>query len=109
MVVVSFLSSPTKTWCLLYRVKVRANLERIEATVVRTAGGRIHPALSTLYVLAAVGNEGKKGLIIVVHHTDCGLCHTSDEDIKESLRRRLAGEGEEIEAVERMRFGSIVE
>jgi len=39
------------------------------ATVVRTAGGRVKPALSTLLVLTAVGGEGKKGVIVVVHHT----------------------------------------
>lgn len=38
-------------------------------TVVRTAGGRVTPALSTLYVLTAVGGEGKKGVVVVVHHT----------------------------------------
>ena len=29
----------------------------------------MHAALNTLLVLSAVGNEGKKGVIIVVHHT----------------------------------------
>lgn len=76
------------------------------ATVVRTAGGRVRPALSTLYVLSAVGTEGKKGLIMVVHHTDCGLCHTTDEEIKESLRKRASGPEEEKE-VDAMVFGSI--
>lgn len=56
-----------------------------EATVVRTAGGRVHAAMSTLLVLSAVGNSGKKGTIMVVHHTDCGL-QTADE---ESIRRVL--------------------
>lgn len=35
-------------------------------------------ALSTLLVLSAVGNQGKKGVIMVVHHTDCGLMHTTN-------------------------------
>jgi carbonic anhydrase len=39
------------------------------ATIVRSAGGRVHTVLDSLLVLNAVGNEGKKGLIIVVHHT----------------------------------------
>jgi len=78
------------------------------ATVVRTAGGRIRPALNTLYVLSAVGTEGEKGLIMVVHHTDCGLCHTTDEDIRESLRKRVSGP-EEAKEVDVMVFGSIVD
>ena len=96
----------------------------LEATVVRTAGGRVLPALSTLYVLTTVGTEGKKGLIIVIHHTgnfvssiwpskgtflqvqDCGLCHTTDEDIRQSLRRR-ATKPEELKEIDSMSFGSI--
>ena len=96
----------------------------LEATVVRTAGGRVLPALNTLYVLTTVGTEGKKGLIIVIHHTgnfissvwpskgiflqvqDCGLCHTTDEDIRQSLRRR-ATKPEELKEIDSMSFGSI--
>ena len=39
------------------------------ATIVRTGGGRVCSALDTLLTLTAVGNEGKKGVIIVTHHT----------------------------------------
>lgn len=39
---------------------------------------------------------------------DCGLCHTTDEDIKESLRKRVSGPEEEKE-VDTMVFGSIAE
>jgi hypothetical protein len=39
------------------------------AMMVRTAGGRVAAALNTLYVLSAVGAEGKKGVIVVIHHT----------------------------------------
>lgn len=75
---------------------------------MRTAGGRVEAALNTLYVLSAVGAEGKKGVIVVVHHTDCGLCHTTDENIRESLRKR-AGREEEVREIGEMSFGSIVE
>lgn len=57
-----------------------------EATVVRTAGGRVQAAMSTLLVLAAVGNNGKKGVIMVVHHTDCGLVHVGDVEIAGVLK-----------------------
>ena len=41
----------------------------IGATVVRVAGGRVRAAFGTLLVLAAVGNRGEKGVIVVVHHS----------------------------------------
>ncbi|KAH8658689.1 hypothetical protein BGZ60DRAFT_124537 [Tricladium varicosporioides] len=79
-------------------------------TIVRTAGGRVQPALSTLLVLSAVGNLGKKGTIIVVHHTDCGLASVrNDDEIRRILRAGLeSGDGEE-EILDKMMFGSIVD
>ncbi len=82
-----------------------AELRRIiEATVVRTAGGRVHAAMSTLLVLSAVGNLGKKGVIMVVHHTDCGLQTASDEEIREVLGKGVGEEGKKI--LEGVKFGS---
>lgn len=82
-----------------------------EATIVRTAGGRAQPALSTLLVLSAVGNLGKKGTIIVVHHTDCGLASVkNDDEIRTVLREGLgSGNGEVVKALDEMVFGSIIE
>lgn len=39
---------------------------------------------------------------------DCGLTHITDEEIKESLKKRASGP-EEAKEVDRMVFGSIVE
>lgn len=92
-----------------------------EATMVRTAGGRVRDALGTLLVLSAVGNLGRKGTVMVVHHTDCGLCSAGvveaggDEAIRRALLRGLErdGEGKGDERYEEarrmlegMRFGS---
>lgn len=41
--------------------------------------------MSTLLVLSAVGNAGKKGTIVVIHHSDCGLATASDHDIRKTL------------------------
>jgi carbonic anhydrase len=60
--------------------------------------------MSTLLVLSAVGNRGKKGTIMVVHHTDCGLQTTSDEEIREVLGKEVTGEGKEV--LEGVKFGS---
>lgn len=77
-----------------------------EATVVRTAGGRVHAAMSTLLVLSAVGNLGKKGVIMVVHHTDCGLQTANDEDIRKALGEGIGEEGKEV--LKGTVFGSFV-
>lgn len=81
------------------------SISRAEATVVRTAGGRVQSALNSLLVLSAVGNAGKKGVIMVVHHTDCGLQSISDDGIKEILREN-AGSEVGVEVLEGMKFGS---
>lgn len=60
--------------------------------------------MSTLLVLSAVGNLGKKGVIMVVHHTDCGLQTASDEDIKRALGDGVGEEGREV--LKGMVFGS---
>jgi carbonic anhydrase len=67
----------------------------------------VHDAMSTLLVLSAVGNLGKKGCIMVVHHSDCGLASVSgDDEIKAVL---AAGVSEEkVEMLENIRFGSFV-
>jgi carbonic anhydrase len=64
--------------------------------------------LNTLLVLSAVGNAGKKGVIMVVHHTDCGLQSTSDHEIKEVLRRNVESESQ-VGILDSMTFGSIKE
>ncbi len=90
---------------LVHDVKVRLNGET-EATVVRTAGGRVHAAMSTLLVLSAVGNLGKKGVIMVVHHTDCGLQTATDDDIRKVLDEGIGEQGRV--ALKGTVFGSFV-
>ncbi|TVY60822.1 hypothetical protein LSUE1_G006395 [Lachnellula suecica] len=69
---------------------------------------RVHSALNTLLVLSAVGNAGKKGVIIVVHHTDCGLQSISDDEIKAILMKDIESESEMRDIVD-MKFGSITD
>ncbi|CZR54518.1 uncharacterized protein PAC_04402 [Phialocephala subalpina] len=66
-----------------------------KATIVRVAGGRVEAAMSTLLVLSAVGNAGKKGTILLIHHTDCGLATASDEEIKKTLLESVDEESKE--------------
>jgi carbonic anhydrase len=64
--------------------------------------------MTTLLVLSAVGNEGRKGTIMVVHHTDCGLLSISDAEIAECLKKCVGSE-EEKALLDGMVFGSFVE
>jgi len=68
--------------------------------------------MSTLLVLSAVGNAGKKGVIMVVHHTDCGLQTADDEAIRRIIRESVGVAEEENAKVEEvldgMRFGAFI-
>jgi len=64
--------------------------------------------MSTLLVLSAVGNLGKKGTIMVVHHSDCGLQSVGEEEIKESLRNCVANKEERL-LLEGIKFGAFEE
>lgn len=40
------------------------------------------------------------GTVIVVHHTDCGLVHTSDDSIRAKLKKRVPEKAKEIDGME---------
>ena len=40
------------------------------------------------------------GTVFVVHHTDCGLLHTSDESIRAKLKESAPEKGHEIDGME---------
>lgn len=42
-------------------------------------------------MLAAVGNLGKKGVVMIVHHTDCGLVRGNFDGGDEGIRGVLRG------------------
>ena len=77
-----------------------------EAFVLANAGGRVdNDTLRTLIVLDNV--IGIK-TVMIVHHTDCGLTHVTDEKIRTQLKERNpenAGEVEELKGW----FGEIEE
>jgi carbonic anhydrase len=64
--------------------------------------------MSTLLVLAAVGNNGEKGVIMVVHHTDCGLQSIDDNGIRECLGKSVGAQDIEVGRIlEGVKFGSL--
>ncbi|KAF2670637.1 carbonic anhydrase [Microthyrium microscopicum] len=74
----------------------------LRATMVRNAGGRVNEdVIKTLTVLQTIASPGT---IAVMHHTDCGLTHVHDDDVKKALIK-IAPEKEE--AISSMKFGEI--
>ncbi|KAF5583012.1 beta-carbonic anhydrase cab [Fusarium subglutinans] len=57
----------------------------LKALVIRNAGGRAVDAYRSLEVM---GTIAPIGLIIVVHHTDCGAVFTTEEEIRSKLSHR---------------------
>ena len=58
----------------------------------------------------AVGDEGGKigrERVVDEDEADCGLCHITDEGIRESLRKRCSSP-DEVKEIDEMNFGSIV-
>jgi len=73
----------------------------LKATMIRNAGGRVMDAMRTLTTLQTIGAPGT---IVVMHHTDCGMIHFHDDDIKKALIELAPEEKASIEA---MKFGEI--
>ncbi|KAH8648753.1 carbonic anhydrase [Tricladium varicosporioides] len=73
----------------------------LKATMVRNAGGRAFDAIRTL---AALQTIGAPGTIAIMHHTDCGMSHFHDSDIKKALLE-IAPEAKTT--IEAMKFGEI--
>jgi carbonic anhydrase len=65
--------------------------------------------MSSLLVLSAVGNLGKKGVIMVLHHTDCGLASITDQQIRDALIGGLdvGKRAEGWRVLGNMEFGSV--
>ena len=66
--------------------------------VIRNAGGRATPdvvtSITALRTLADV-----KG-VFVVHHTDCGMTHMTDEEIRKEAKRRTPDAAEDVDGVD---------
>ncbi|KAF8852868.1 carbonic anhydrase [Acephala macrosclerotiorum] len=73
----------------------------LKATMVRNAGGRAFDAIRTLAVLQTIGAPGT---IVVMHHTDCGMTHFHDSEIKKAL---LELAPEEKSLIEDAKYGEI--
>ncbi|UKZ92819.1 uncharacterized protein TrAFT101_007752 [Trichoderma asperellum] len=69
--------------------------------MVRNAGGRAVDAIRTISVLQTIGHSKT---VIVMHHTDCGMTHFHDANIREALLDFAPQEKETINAT---KYGEI--
>ncbi|KAH7118516.1 carbonic anhydrase [Dactylonectria macrodidyma] len=69
-------------------------LEIGEALVIRNAGARAKDAFRSLEVM---GTINPIGLIVVVHHTDCGGLFTTDNEVRSRLSNRAPAHAAAIE------------
>ena len=73
-------------------------LQPRDAIIISNAGGRVNgDALRSLIIL---DDLLVVGTVIVVHHTDCGLVHTSDESIRAKLKERAPEKASEIDSMD---------
>lgn len=63
-----------------------------EALVIRTAGGNVQPALSSMLAIDSLFGFTD---VIVMRHTDCGTTSWTDEKIRDLLEERSGGRGME--------------
>ena len=61
-----------------------------EAVVFRTAGGHVHPVLQDILTLDSFLGNGQLNQLIIVHHTDCGASHFTNNGIKTEIISRYA-------------------
>lgn len=65
------------------------NLRRGEAHLIRNAGGRAYDdVFRTFEIMSSIAPPG---LIIVLHHTDCGALNTTDAEVKSKMLERAPG------------------
>ncbi|KAF4451659.1 carbonic anhydrase [Fusarium austroafricanum] len=71
--------------------------------MIRNAGGRAMDAVRTISALQTIGAAKT---VLVVHHTDCGMSHFSDADIRQAMLK-IAPEEERV--INNSRYGEIDE
>jgi carbonic anhydrase len=71
------------------------SLSRGEVNILRNAGGRVTP--DTFRSLSIMGTLMPIGLVVVMHHSDCGGLNTTDQEVREKLQERAPEHKHEVE------------
>ncbi|EHL03210.1 hypothetical protein M7I_0723 [Glarea lozoyensis 74030] len=75
--------------------------KREEYVVVRNAGGRAEPAIRDICVLSTMTEITD---VVVIHHSDCGMTHLTNDAIRSSMKSRGLGD----EKLDTFEFGEIL-
>ncbi|PMD65000.1 carbonic anhydrase [Hyaloscypha bicolor E] len=91
--------------CIDPRVPVEKflGIQTAEAIIVRNAGGRIKNNINDLVFFDTFSQGQTLKNIIIIHHTDCGYTHNSDEAIKATLK---ASNPQHAHDIDRLYFGT---
>ncbi|MCJ1384035.1 hypothetical protein MMC17_007151 [Xylographa soralifera] len=73
-----------------------------EASIIRNVAGRPKLSLTDIVTITELAPITD---IMLLHHSDCGATHFTEESLKKQVRARVSGHDEELEA---MYFGEIV-
>ncbi|KAI1748181.1 carbonic anhydrase [Xylaria castorea] len=71
-------------------------LELTDAIVIRNAGCVLSRMMSDLLVLDQVADLRE---ILIISHTDCGLTHVTDDQVRQSLKSRVSGHDDHIDSI----------
>ncbi|KAF1962493.1 carbonic anhydrase [Byssothecium circinans] len=70
-------------------------LKKGEAVVFRVAGGRVQEQV--LRGMEIIGTLAPIGLVVVIHHSDCGGLFRTDEEVSDILAQRFPEHAHEVE------------
>jgi carbonic anhydrase len=65
-----------------------------EVSILRNAGGRV--TADTFRSLSVMGTLSPIGLVVVMHHSDCGGLNTTDQEVREKLQERAPAHKHEV-------------
>ncbi|KAJ4860599.1 carbonic anhydrase domain-containing protein [Trichoderma breve] len=74
--------------------------------IIRNAGGRVRSGFSDLVFMETFTQGKLLKEIMIIHHTDCGCAHITDEKLKESLLEKAPGNPDMVNAMYFGAFGS---
>jgi len=103
---------PLPPFIIFSCIDIRVSVERFlsiqpeEAFIVRNAGGRVKNSINDLLFLDTFTQGKGFTTVIVIHHTDCGYTHNTDEGIKDGLKARVPHHAHEIDQLEFNCIGS---
>ncbi|KAF4613432.1 hypothetical protein G7Y89_g15455 [Cudoniella acicularis] len=85
--------------CIDFRVPVEQllDIKTKDAFIIRNAGARVKSSFTDLLFIENFTQEQAVKNVIVIHHTDCGFTHNTDENVKNGLKEKAPHLAKEID------------